>query len=439
MVEQVAHKNILNSNFSNGFLDIDSLNKDDVSKIDDLIHKYPYCQILYMMAARTALNSEDQDQKIALAAVTVPERNILYKVIHHPEIFKSSLEEIPELVELDTVVEPIEKELISIIDEETEPEIESKVESFDHEDEVFEEIAPLEVPEINNVLETNAGVFVENLLIQQKDDDSLEINSDYIPSPTSITIEKEETIDFSFINIDEEIVDDNKEAEHKEIFEPLIENIELENEEQFEAEGLELSETKGALEQVSFVKETESSNLPAFTQPDFITKYNDERLPYTFLWWLAKTRKQHQLNIRPYAVATSDKTDEVKKNNKDSLDHQIIENIFHLRSVDDLTPVNSSQTVSFDFIKKEHQIIEKFIKEEPQIKPPPADKIDTENKARKSSEDNNELVSETLAKVYVEQMLFHKALDVYKKLSLKYPEKSTYFASQIKYLELKVN
>jgi hypothetical protein len=36
-------------------------------------------------------------------------------------------------------------------------------------------------------------------------------------------------------------------------------------------------------------------------------------------------------------------------------------------------------------------------------------------------------------------MLYHKALDVYKKLSLKYPEKSTYFASQIKYLELKVN
>ena len=83
--------------------------------------------------------------------------------------------------------------------------------------------------------------------------------------------------------------------------------------------------------------------------------------------------------------------------------------------------------------------MEKFIKEEPQIKHPAANKIDTENKAKKSSEDTNEVVSETLAKIYVEQMLYHKALDVYKKLSLKYPEKSAYFASQIKYLELKVN
>jgi hypothetical protein len=123
-----------------------------------------------------------------------------------------------------------------------------------------------------------------------------------------------------------------------------------------------------------------------------------------------------------------------------SLNHQIAENIFHLRGADEIGGNNmQNQTVPFDFRRKEFQIIEKFIKEEPQIKPPAANKIDTENKAKKSSEDANQVVSETLAKIYVEQMLYHKALDVYKKLSLKYPEKSTYFASQIKYLELKVN
>jgi hypothetical protein len=174
-----------------------------------------------------------------------------------------------------------------------------------------------------------------------------------------------------------------------------------------------------------------------------VSQYNDDTLPYTFLWWLNKTRKEHSLNNnQPYS---STKPTETKKKGKsistDPLNHQIAENIFHLRSVDDVekNQQGSNFTVPYDFRQKEHKIIEKFIKEEPQIKPPAANKIDTENKAKKSSEDTNEVVSETLAKIYVEQMLYHKALDVYKKLSLKYPEKSAYFASQIKYLELKVN
>jgi hypothetical protein len=189
-------------------------------------------------------------------------------------------------------------------------------------------------------------------------------------------------------------------------------------------------------------KQVESTDTLGLVNKDQdITQYNDDTMPYTFLWWLNKTRKEHASNARPFAA-----NEPVKKSEspldpiQDSLNNQIAENIFHLKGVEDIA-VNFKRnvTVPFNFQNKGNNIIDKFIKEEPQIRAPAPNKVDTENKAKKSSEDTNEVVSETLAKIYVEQMLYHKALDVYKKLSLKFPEKSAYFASQIKYLELKVN
>jgi hypothetical protein len=47
--------------------------------------------------------------------------------------------------------------------------------------------------------------------------------------------------------------------------------------------------------------------------------------------------------------------------------------------------------------------------------------------------------TETLARVYVTQKRYDKALEIIRVLSLKYPEKNIYFASQIQYLEKIIN
>jgi len=59
--------------------------------------------------------------------------------------------------------------------------------------------------------------------------------------------------------------------------------------------------------------------------------------------------------------------------------------------------------------------------------------------ARNSVKEDDELVSETLAKIYATQGNLQKAIASYEKLLLKYPEKKTYFAPLIKNLKEKLN
>src|SRR5436190_20748269 len=81
-----------------------------------------------------------------------------------------------------------------------------------------------------------------------------------------------------------------------------------------------------------------------------------------------------------------------------------------ITSMEDLEKTAQPQKIEFGRKKKEHVIIERFIQEEPQIRPQSSDKLDNENKAKKSSEDRDELVTETLAMIYTDQMLYHKAI-----------------------------
>jgi len=59
-----------------------------------------------------------------------------------------------------------------------------------------------------------------------------------------------------------------------------------------------------------------------------------------------------------------------------------------------------------------------------------------ENEAvKKSTEENDEIITETLAMLYYNQKKYDKALEAFRKLNLKYPEKSIYFAPRIDEIE----
>jgi hypothetical protein len=211
-----------------------------------------------------------------------------------------------------------------------------------------------------------------------------------------------------------------------------LEQVEDKPDEQIENESLELS--------AKSIETTEvNSSVTDDTNHKDVSKYNDEQMPYTFMWWLDKTRREHAGTYQPYVKPEAASLNDKPKKATDELQQQYFENIFHITSVDELDKSTAPPAVPFDIKRKEHKIIERFIKEEPQIKPQSSDKLDNENKAKKSSEDRDELVTETLAAIYSDQMLYHKAIASYKKLILKFPEKSRYFAGKIEQLEKKTS
>ena len=81
-------------------------------------------------------------------------------------------------------------------------------------------------------------------------------------------------------------------------------------------------------------------------------------------------------------------------------------------------------------------LIDKFIFDDPKM--PKLDNTIIRANAKdledlsKSASNECECITESMAKIYIKQELFDKAINIYQKLILKYPEKSVYFADRIK-------
>ncbi|MCX6226364.1 MAG: hypothetical protein NTV01_16720 [Bacteroidia bacterium] len=92
----------------------------------------------------------------------------------------------------------------------------------------------------------------------------------------------------------------------------------------------------------------------------------------------------------------------------------------------DVPPQNKARKTPAD------DLIDQFIENrQPKVLRPDHAPVNDQDVSLNSLKEDDEFLTETLAKIYAQQGYFLKAIQAYEKLSLKIPEKSVYFASQI--------
>jgi hypothetical protein len=108
-----------------------------------------------------------------------------------------------------------------------------------------------------------------------------------------------------------------------------------------------------------------------------------------------------------------------------------------LKLVPEVKVVNT-EPVKVPSSGKTIDIIDNFLANEPRISKPKAQFFSPAKAAKLSVTEDESLVSETLAKIYLSQGNLHKALKTYESLLLQSPEKNTYFAARIEEIRQKI-
>lgn len=126
--------------------------------------------------------------------------------------------------------------------------------------------------------------------------------------------------------------------------------------------------------------EEEIVPMPASEDPEDVSLYNDDLMPYSFRWWLHKTRLEHAGTYQPFITPHLPRPEkghfDLSKLDEAILDQQIKENIIHFQEPESkLSDAVKNSPLKQVEPKKSDQVIDRFIKEEPMIQAPSAENL----------------------------------------------------------------
>ena len=404
----------------------DNLNLHDEVQLRGLIKDYPYFQAAHLLLAKCLKNQDNYsfEKQLKLAALYAPNRSLLY----------SLLKSASKPVMIEDIAFPIAETVAEPIEQEAEP-----IEVIEEVIEIAAETAE-EIPEgkTGSIIETEVGIIAETETPVAAEHIELPIEPEtvapelpegviYITETiTAETIEEQTVITDTVV---EEIIE-----EGITITDTITEELIIEDEtivadtvtEELIVEDINIGEI---VPDNYRDEETIIEELPAELAIEAVII--DEPIAEEPIAQRAFTDWLKQTSSSGNSVFLGDLTDNSTLKQPETtyiIPSQSSENIAEqsMLSIAKQEPVQPPKPTFSD------EILEKFITSNPTISRPKTEFFNPSKAAKKSLEPDEDLATETLAKIALKQNNYLKAIKIYEKLSLRFPEKFTIFATQIK-------
>jgi hypothetical protein len=369
------------------------INEKEIDSLDRLIQRYPYCQTFHILKTKGMHNIQSlgyMDQ-LKLTAITVSDRKNLYELIMRQSLLKQ-IEEVENTSEKNIEI-PVKIESLTKVEE---------VKLTLEEPEKTTEIVVEKQEPIQEKKESNLATGIK---------EKIKIDTYFVPeTPIYLKEEKTETVEENNLmsKIEQSVpLEEMKFEIRKETATAETEKISnIQSEESKKISGLEQEILYEAINKSiqsevwnDIVEENPNVNDPREEVKKPIS--TDVQQPKDFMSWLH--------------LDDSSKREKNKAETPPELEQEM----------------EHPSVIPKGQVKNLDELIDKFIRNDPRITPSKAEFYSPTNIAKLSIVDQEEFVSETLAKIYEKQGYFDKAIKVYQKLSLKFPEKNSYFASLI--------
>lgn len=411
----------------------------DIEQLKDVLEQFPYFQTARMIYTKGLHENKSflYSEELKKTAIYAGDRNVLYNLIHSNELSTST----------DSLISIAQD---NIIEAESEPAI-ITVEDLKTNDLVEEITFREEIHQTDLIIDNNRfqGAH-ENTHDENQTESIAEIESafkeletlpeeavsDIIPERPNLTAAQILEDRLKELNID------SKSEEKKEF------SVEQENIAQ-DFLGLDLQSEELPFvyksEEINFdftnEKREEETRETEFEKPSSSLVSESISTSYSFTDWLHHLKPISETPT--YTLVQTNKNAVIEKGTqfksikeaetqkKTSLTPR------HKTTIDNVIPDFQAAPPPPHAPNTQFDLIDRFIQSEPRIEPNKTKFYSPVNMAKNSLADSGDIVSETLANIYVKQGNFNKAIHAFEKLSLKFPEKSHLFAARIKEIKEK--
>lgn len=402
--------------------------KISVEELERIQAEYPYFSTAHVLLAK--LYQEKNDHRFAdqlqQAAVYASDRTVFYDYIKKVDDLEvlEILEKAEELEELEKVEE---MEALDLVEELEELEKVEEIESVEKVEEVenIEEVEEVEALDLVEELEKLEELTIEQ---HQPNEEAFEEDQEETSDEPSLESSVRKAVSAAFEEFKTQFKAEVK-TDSKEEIEPDTSELEATTEEiksvkakdydpldrDILVEAIHSSIEMELDEEESEELETEEEHEQLEIEED--SKESEGEKSYAQLMMERAARIQSQStdkeNIEPKNKSVTEP--EIQKEPRPTLPSAKM----NVKSPQDL----------------QKSLIDKFIREQPKITPGKAsDYSHNQNLGKESYEEDFTVVTETMAKLFVAQGKIDKARKVYRQLIALYPEKSIYFAAQLKNL-----